>query len=480
LQWEVALYINASGADFDVAAVLQAGLAHQQAGRLVEAEAAYRQVLAAHPRHSQALYQMGTLAHQVGRHEDAASFVWAAWENDPSRTDYLVDWGRLVLHRLGSEQVIAAFKSAAERYPERAALHERLGSLYQMIGRGEEALACYRHAVGIDPSHARAHANIGILLNQKDEIAETLAASTRATQLEPDAALGHYSLGHALLKQGQLEAALDSFRRGVELGPTWGPPHASMVETLIRKGEAAAAVRVAAEAMTRLRYDSGVIAFQYYALLELGEGKAAQTLLDFKGLTRRISLPVPSGYLDLAALNQALATELQADPSLMWEPLGRTTRGGRQSTNLLERPTPALRAFLRTLRQLVDQYMATLPANADHPFHRHRPASYGLDIWSTILDSGGHQDPHIHTSGWLSGVYYVQLPDTLGTGPQGHAGWIEFGRPPSRLTLRQQAPVFTEEPREGLLILFPSYVFHRTMPFVDSKKRISIAFDVIP
>lgn len=35
-------------------------------------------------------------------------------------------------------------------------------------------------------------------------------------------------------------------------------------------------------------------------------------------------------------------------------------------------------------------------------------------------------------------------------------------------------------PREGLLLLFPSYVYHRTLPFESSETRISIAVDVIP
>jgi uncharacterized protein (TIGR02466 family) len=465
--------------NLDVGATLNKGLAHQQGGRLADAESAYRQVLVAQPGNVQALYLMATLAHQQGRDDSAAHFLWQAWESS-GRTEYLVDWGRLILKQAGTEEVIRAFRQATERFPERAELHERLGSLYQMIGQGEAALTCYRQAVALDANLARAHANIGILLNQKDQIEETIAASTRATQLQPGDSLGHYSLGHALLKRGDLDAALASFRRAVELNPAWGSPHASIVETLLRQGDAAGAVRTANQAIGHLGYDGGIIAFQYYALNQLGETEAARTLLAFDRFTRRASLPVPPGYASLTELNQALVVELLAHPSLMWEPLGRTTRGGHQSTNLLERTTPALRAFLEVLRQVLDTYIADLPPDPGHPFCRYKPARYGLDIWSTILDSGGHQDPHIHTSGWLSGVYYVQLPDAMGTTKENNAGWIEFGRPPSRIAFRDEPHVFTDQPHEGLLILFPSYIFHRTLPFVDSKKRISIAFDVIP
>ena len=42
-------------------------LGHHQSGRLAEAEAIYRRVLAAEPRQADALHMPGVLAHQVGR-----------------------------------------------------------------------------------------------------------------------------------------------------------------------------------------------------------------------------------------------------------------------------------------------------------------------------------------------------------------------------------------------------------------------------
>jgi protein O-GlcNAc transferase len=44
---------------------------HQQAGRLAEAEALYRQILALQPNHAAAWRQFGMIAHQVGRVDEA-------------------------------------------------------------------------------------------------------------------------------------------------------------------------------------------------------------------------------------------------------------------------------------------------------------------------------------------------------------------------------------------------------------------------
>ena len=60
------------------------------------------------------------------------------------------------------------------------------------------------------------------------------------------------------------------------------------------------------------------------------------------------------------------------------------------------------------------------------------------------------------------------------------AGWIEFGRPPSSFNCTIEPEVKTHRPEEGLMLLFPSYMYHRTIPFETEEERISIAFDVLP
>jgi hypothetical protein len=58
-------------------------------------------------------------------------------------------------------------------------------------------------------------------------------------------------------------------------------------------------------------------------------------------------------------------------------------------------------------------------------------------------------------------------------------GWIKFGEPSYDVGLKQ--PVRRAvAPMSGRLVLFPSYLWHGTFPFRDSRARTTIAFDVIP
>jgi uncharacterized protein (TIGR02466 family) len=132
------------------------------------------------------------------------------------------------------------------------------------------------------------------------------------------------------------------------------------------------------------------------------------------------------------------------------------------------------------LRKAVEDYRRTLPDDSHHPFIASKPDRYRLTAWSVVLEAQGHQIPHIHPSAWLSGVYYAEVPDVVSTPGEHPAGWIEFGRPPEHYHTRTEPEAKLFQPREGLLLLFPSYLYHRTVPLEATGRRISIAFDVCP
>ena len=94
------------------------------------------------------------------------------------------------------------------------------------------------------------------------------------------------------------------------------------------------------------------------------------------------------------------------------------------------------------------------------------------------LGSGGHHVNHIHPRGWISSAYYVSVPPETGSGDS-KAGWIKFGEPPIR-TSPELAPEKWVQPRAGLLVLFPSFLWHGTEPIKDGAARVTAPFDVVP
>jgi hypothetical protein len=82
---------------------------------------------------------------------------------------------------------------------------------------------------------------------------------------------------------------------------------------------------------------------------------------------------------------------------------------------------------------------------------------------------------HTHAGSVLSGVYYPYIPSNVND--EGPAGHIEFGRPDINFS-GPPPPIRMIQPKTGLLLLFPSYLFHRILPGDFPEERFSIAFDL--
>ena len=115
-----------------------------------------------------------------------------------------------------------------------------------------------------------------------------------------------------------------------------------------------------------------------------------------------------------------------------------------------------------------------------HPHIEVVPRHWRLEGWGVRLENQGFQSAHVHYDGWSSCVYYVSLPDIINQSEQNNEGWIEFGCGPKEFYKHSTPPVHRVKPEEDLFVMFPSWYWHRTIPFESEQLRISIAFDIVP
>ena len=95
--------------------------------------------------------------------------------------------------------------------------------------------------------------------------------------------------------------------------------------------------------------------------------------------------------------------------------------------------------------------------------------------WYNRLVKNGHHTSHIHPSGWLSGVIYLKTTGLFNN----DEGAIEFGLHGYDLPItNEDYPRKLHRPRRGDIVLFPSSLFHRTIPFTTDSERCVIAFDI--
>jgi len=155
---------------------------------------------------------------------------------------------------------------------------------------------------------------------------------------------------------------------------------------------------------------------------ELGRADEVASLVDFDRLIEPQEFSAPDGYADLKNFNEALCAHCLAHPTLVFEPSDNTTKKGHQSDNLSQdEDTGPIGDLLTMIGEAVKGYQKSHPVDPSHPFLAQQPSRWTYDIWATILGSQGHQDPHIHRSGWLSGCYYARIPDAITSNEIGRA-----------------------------------------------------------
>jgi hypothetical protein len=209
-----------------------------------------------------------------------------------------------------------------------------------------------------------------------------------------------------------------------------------------------------------------------FAAARLGYDMEVATLMDPPRWFSAAQLRVRDDF------NQNLSAELLAHSSLSSVPSAKATRASGTWIKCLQVfGGPLAKELLAQVRLAVGSYIARRQAFADDPMIAHRPKCVDLDSWASVVYRDGYQKWHIHPSGWISGVYYVDVPKLESVA--GPAGEIEFGVH-SFGNEDVRAPRWRVKPQPGLLLLFPSYYAHRTWPTGVSHRRISVAFDVIP
>lgn len=232
----------------DAEAQLNLANALRAAGRLEDAVACYRRVLALAPGLVDAHSNLGNALHALGQLDAALASYRKAFEIEPDGAEANSDLGTALL-KLGMLQEAAVrFRRALEIKPNFALAHGNLGYALQNLGRLREAEASLRRAVELAPDFAAAHTNLGNALRDLGRFDDAVASHRRALQILPRFAEANVNLGNALRDLGQNDGALQCYRRALEIDPNLAVAHCNLggaLRELGRIGEAEASFRQA-------------------------------------------------------------------------------------------------------------------------------------------------------------------------------------------------------------------------------------------
>ena len=396
---------------------------------------------------------------------EAISHAWGGGlrlpETSTMRGHILADLGRY-------DEAIRAYRMAVQDKPELLEAQAALAKLLPQVGQRAAALEGYHAALQTAPASgplwvaaleaAKAQGEWGQLLSWADAATARFGPDTMVTVFAAT----------ALSALGRDAEAFDRLSPAAQAEPDYTPAHTTLAHLLIKLGEYAQADQAAGTATQQRPMDQSGWAL-LGVVLRLLNDEREHWLCDYERLVMPIDLGLPAELI--------AAVEARHDTSA--HPADQSVRGGTQTRgNLFHTADPVIQGFARDLAGAVETRLAALPSDPTHPFHaRNTPTVAFSGAWSVRLRSEGFHISHIHPEGWLSSALYLKLPPAVQAG--GGAGALAFGVPDAALGLDLPARRIVH-PREGQLVLFPSYLWHGTTPFVDEAPRLTLAFDALP
>ncbi|MGI9263401.1 MAG: putative 2OG-Fe(II) oxygenase [Gammaproteobacteria bacterium] len=378
-------------------------------------------------------------------------------------------------------RAVECLNLALEARPDDSEALKSRGRILQDASRFEEAMADYQRLVSESPSDAESWLELGHCLRALERLDEAAEAFLRTLELAPHSVESMVTLGAIDRDREKFESATGWLKKAVAANPNEVRAHCILGTTYLAAGEAGNGRASLEQAFSLNPYDRTTIAYLYVACCQTGDAAAALALAQPDILVRSYQYGEPGTETRLDdSLNERLADHVRGHSSLEYERSGNTTRKGAHTGNLLEAPaTPASQLF-EWIEHRIRQYLESLPRTGTHPYLAWSPDRWDIDAWGVVIQPGGYQEPHIHPDGWISGVYYVAVPDDIVSADDSREGCLELGTPPSPFSDCGQFPVQLLRPRPGKLNIFPSFLWHRTMPYEASGERICIAFDVRP
>lgn len=461
------------------------GNASHAVGDLEAAETAFRKAIDLEPGHPTAPINLGTVLRLSGRADEAVSCferIRNGGDASPELSDALVggllDDGR-------RDQALQLARQVVHTHPEFVAARVTLANLlweHGSAGAGDDApFDVFRTALEHQPDHHDMRAAYIQFLLSARAADEALAQIQQLRARADDPMLG-------LLQANALEMLGRADQAGAlyaQLHADWGHQVPAFLNAharhLLTAGQWDAAAEIASQA-TLLEPGNQEAWANLATAWRLLEDPREHWLCDYDQLVGLVDIEVPEGFENMAAFLEALTENLNQRHQARREPIQQSLRGGSQTPGrLFGGSDPLLAATKAALVRGVEGWLATLPTDASQPFLMRKARSVRIGgAWSVKLWSSGNHVNHIHPEGWISSAFYVALPPSVtDSSPGNQAGCIQFGQPQAELKLGLP-PRRVIRPEPGKLALFPSYMWHGTVPFEDEQPRITIAFDMTP
>jgi len=480
------------------------------------AEVHYNKAIKLQPQYIDAIKNLGLLYLNNQRYKEAKNSFLQVIKLSKSDASAYTSLGNICKAEQNFPAAISYYKQALNINPRYVNALHNLGIAYRMTGNFSEAIKCFNQAKAIAPNIAEIDFNEANTQFDLGNYLQAEQAYWNALRKAPDNCEIHETLNEFYWQTDKKSEFGKSFTQAINHLPNNLPLRHSYAESLFASGNKAQASKVIDEAL-KLDKTPELLHLKGKLVASKGELKLAISLIE-SSLNNQYKL---SNALDLIELliididyskalhhisyaekiepnNQLLIAyksicwRLTSDHRYEWlidyqtqhAPLKQTLKFGTQTPGrLFYQPVKPIVDLKNAFEEVALEYISSLPDDDSHPLLSRKTKQINFaGSWSVKLKPNGYHVNHVHPKGWISSSFYVSVPEFSNfTQSNDNAGAIKFGE--SSMNLKEREKIArTVTPKNGLVALFPSYVWHGTIPFNGPNDivRLTAPCDITP
>ncbi len=448
-------------------------------GRPADAVSGYRALAQAAPNNVEVAHALAIALNAANQQDEAARVAEQALSRGGKSVALYNTYARSLIAQGNFERAESVMRDCVQLEPRLAEAQNNLAQLIWMrTGDLAQATAPLDRALqDFGSEEALWAAKAAILQAGGDARAAYACLATRIARSQTPPML--------LVRAGLAALEFDSTvalvlaERALHAMPTNTAARSLLVAAQLGVGDAGGALPHCEILLASAPDDQYLIALQTTAWRLLGDPRY-EIFCDYRNLIVPIQLEAPRPWSDMAAF----MADLRVSLSRLHDPNGhpllfQSLRHGTETTQDLSRnPDPAIQALFKSFAAPIGEYLRRMGQGSD-PLRRRNQGRWRFNgSWSVRLRASGHHRSHVHPRGWISSACYVELPDCMNDAHTDQ-GILTFGQPSMR-TSPALSSEYSVRPSVGMLVLFPSYFWHGTLPFTSDQPRLTVAFDAVP
>ena len=455
----------------------QRGVASAMKGEMKIAEKYFRKAIEEDQDWQVGGYNLIRLLHMQSRHEEVVQIYEKIVKNiqiqniHPQVT-YMA--GESAMR--ASNQLIArqCFEELVRQHPEQVEMACALSKILIENGELAQAKNAISRALHYKKNDPSAMTQLAIIESELGEYTKAELIHKKLIATHGNTFLANYNYGQFLGITGKTEEAVKFYNKCLEIVPN-APEALEEIEKLSQMSkntiakiysamekenykEANKLLRIKRESIDIVQYFAAVNDMPYSETEEISNREEIKD----SSLIETIQIIEEESKM-LGKLEQVI----RSNESLIWNRAGKPTREGSQTHEILRGDHGnEINKLKEILRREITKY--TIGKQVIQEIIETKGMKNEISGWAVILKQHGYQKRHIHPEAIMSGVLYIKIPGETKSANKKEGNLVFPSNDMKNII-----------PKEGMAVLFPSYMAHETVPTKESSDRICIAFNLI-